>query len=69
MDRFSMNRCARLIDHDNRERAIRDPRIAAKSTGEFLAMFDRGAGRCKFETRPVSRRHAVLHVEKIGSHS
>jgi len=33
-----------------------------------LLMFDRAAGRCKFDTRPASRRNAVLHVEIIGPH-
>ena len=68
MYRLSMNRCARLIDHDNQKRAIGDPRIAAKSTGELLAMFDRAAGRSKLETGPMSRRSAVLHIKIVGPH-
>jgi len=63
-----MNRRTRFIDHDNRKRAIGDPGIATKSTGEFLAMFDRAAGGRKLEACPASGRNAVPHIEIIGPH-
>jgi len=68
MHALPVNRRTRLIDHDNRQRAIGDPRVAAQSTGELLAMFDRATGGCKFEACPVSRRSVVPHIEIIGPH-
>ena len=61
---LSKNRFARLIGHNKRKRVIGDARIAARADGQ--ALFDRAAGRCKFETRPALPPNAVLHIEIIG---
>ncbi len=68
MHGLPMNRCAQLIDHDDRKRAVGDPWVASEATGEFLAMVDRTAGRRKFEAGPVAQRSAVLQIEIIGPH-
>jgi len=68
MDQLSMNRRTRFIDYNDRKRAIGDSRIAAKSTREFPAMFDRAAARRKLETCPASDRNPVLNIEIIGPH-
>ena len=63
-----MNLGARLVDHDDRKRAIPDPGIEAEPLCELLAVLDRITGRSKFQPRSVPDGNSVLHVEIVSPH-
>ncbi len=68
MHRFLVDLGAHLIDDDNREGVIPDPRIMTESSREVLAVLDCADGRRKFQSPSVSDRYAVLHVKIENSH-
>jgi hypothetical protein len=59
---------AHLIDDNDRESPVMNPRIVTQASRDVFAVLDCPDGRRKLQSFSVSDRYAVLHIKIENSH-